>query len=466
MKCSRWIVPSALAAVALSVFGDVAPARACAVLTPDQTTPVVGHKMILSLGMDQTTLWDQFQYTGDPASFGWLLPIKGQVTVGVSSDAMFNIFGQLTAPNLYAPSICPNSCDSGGNGGGAGGGGTGGGVVTVTAEQQVGPFNTVQLASNDAAALQTWLQDNGYPVPAAVQPVLDAYVAEGFGFLAMKLLPGVGTEAIQPVRVTMAGAVPSFPMRLLAAGTGDLTQATLWIVADGKYLPDSAPVVTIAQSEPTWDFATNTSDYEKLRKDKLAASGGFAYLVESSQDYYNIDFTWPLEGYVDQEYAKSGYGATKAEALAALLADEEAMFHGYTEQTPFRVTRLTADLSRPALATDLALTAPVDQGYVYKDYYLSKYVNEGECPPDPCGGSGGTGAGGAGGATGTGATGGTTHNGGGGAAGSSNGGDPIDGGTSTCDCSVPGPSSRDFGPLAAGLLALGAALIRRRRSAR
>src|SRR5829696_7972129 len=54
------------------------------------STEVSGHRIILSISMGQTTLWDQISYTGSPESFAWVLPIKGMVEVGVSSDALFN----------------------------------------------------------------------------------------------------------------------------------------------------------------------------------------------------------------------------------------------------------------------------------------------------------------------------------------------------------------------------------------
>jgi len=45
--------------------------------------------MILSISQDRTTSWDQITYAGAPSSFAWVLPIKGQVEVGLSSDALF-----------------------------------------------------------------------------------------------------------------------------------------------------------------------------------------------------------------------------------------------------------------------------------------------------------------------------------------------------------------------------------------
>lgn len=445
MNHSRTFAFVAAAVLAGSISGLGRDARACAVLTPDESIPVTGHKMILSLSQDQTTLWDQFTFTGAPESFAWILPTKGQVEVGVSSDAIFDAFGQVTAPQVFAPSVCPNTCL--GNGGG-----DGGGNVTVIAHEAIGPYDTVQLSSSDPAALKDWLAANGFPIPAEVLPILDAYVAEGFNFLAMKLLPGAGVEAIQPVRVTMPGAAPSIPIRLLAAGTGELTEVTLWIVSDGKYVPANAPVASISEGDLVWDFATDSSNYAAVRKEKLAAENGLAYLVEASRPYSDWEIKSPLQYLVDSDPAKSGYGADAGAAQAGLDGDMAAVF-GTLGDSPW-ITRLTADLSREALLEDLALTAAPDQSEVYGSYTPANHVNAGQCPPDPCatGGAGGGGTGGTG-------AGGTGSGAGGGSGGGDQGGNSGDGGSSG-GCGVPGAPPREGAAL--GLfLALGLALRKR-----
>ena len=50
---------------------------------------ITDEKMILSISMNQTTLYDQINYSGSPSSFAWVLPIKGAVTVGLSADVLF-----------------------------------------------------------------------------------------------------------------------------------------------------------------------------------------------------------------------------------------------------------------------------------------------------------------------------------------------------------------------------------------
>jgi MYXO-CTERM domain-containing protein len=385
-RSSRFLLASA--ALAACAVLSPAPADACAVFVePGELPPVVGHTMILSLGMDQTTLWDQFSYKGAPESFGWILPTKGTVTVGVSSDALFSAVASATAVEIYEPEQnCPNSCDRAGGGSG-GGDGTGnfGPDVTIIAEETVGPYETVQLAADDPTALAAWLEQHNYPVPADVQPFLDAYVNEGFNFLAVKLVPGETTESMKPIRVTFAGAMPTFPLRLLNAGTGDKTDVTLFVVAEDRWVPANAPLVTLSNKDLTWDHAADKSDYEAVRAEKLAATGGLGYLIETDTFVSSYLLDEPLTEFVANDPDKGGYGGDPMKSADDLLQEDLAAFHG-TLGDGVRVTRIVGALSKEALKQDLQLEAAPSDLVVPDSYTPSKELNAPDCPPDPCAG--------------------------------------------------------------------------------
>jgi hypothetical protein len=227
--------------------------------------------MILSISQTQSTLYDQIQYMGSPASFGWVLPIQGMVTVGVSSDALFDTLDQLTTVTVNPPftPTC-NPCETAGDTTGTGlgfssssGGGAGGGV-NVIAQGTVGPYSTVQLSSTDPMALENWLATNGYPISSAEQTIIAAYVTAGFDFLAVKLQPGMGISAMQPITVTTPGASPVLPLRMVAAGVGATVPITLWVLGEGSYGPTNFPTFTIDASQLVWDFAANISNYGQL----------------------------------------------------------------------------------------------------------------------------------------------------------------------------------------------------------
>src|ERR1700692_1994081 len=64
--------------------------------TSQHGTVVTDHRMIFAVSPAQTTLYDQIKYTGSPADFAWVLPIHGQVGLGVSSDLLFSTLEQAT----------------------------------------------------------------------------------------------------------------------------------------------------------------------------------------------------------------------------------------------------------------------------------------------------------------------------------------------------------------------------------
>jgi Uncharacterized protein conserved in bacteria (DUF2330) len=242
----RDVIAVALASLFAAQTKDVRACGGCFHPPNQSGTVVTDHRMIFSISQVQTTLYDEIKYSGSPKDFAWVLPVHGEVTVGLSSDVVFSVLEQQTQTNIVAPTLsCPvSSCPCGPGsaslgggffgGGGAGGGFGGfGGGVTVVSQQTIGPYATVQLKSTDPNALNAWLKANGYDIPADVQPIIAAYVTEGFDFLALKLAPGLGVQAMRPVRVTAPGAGLSLPLRMVAAGTGATVGITLWVIADG-----------------------------------------------------------------------------------------------------------------------------------------------------------------------------------------------------------------------------------------
>lgn len=450
-------------ALALSQTRDASACGGC--FHEMETTQVVGHRMILSVSQDATTLWDQVKYTGEPQSFAWVLPIKGQVTVGVSSDALFQVLDQTTQVTITNPPIpCnggpPSSTGAVGNGGA---GGMGGGGVVVINEEVVGPYESVQLSSQDPMALTTWLTDHGYQIPANIAPVIAGYVNDGFDFLALKLVPGKGVDSMKPVRVTTAGAGPVLPLRMVAAGTGVSTAVQLWVFGEGRYEPKNFPSFVIDPKDVVWDWDAQKSNYSTLKDQKFTASGGKAWLVDFAGTLFDGQIKSPIEFQgIDQYADEMGMNAQKN------LDDDMLALYGSLDPNNTWVTHMDAMLSQAAFGTDLQLQASANQSVV------SNYIEAGSAiGKGPCDGTGGTGAGtsssvgggqggaggGQGGAGGSGATGGVATSSS--SSGATGGKDVVT--TGGCNVSTPGEEPL-YGALGLSLLAL-ASLVRRRRRA-
>jgi len=385
-----------LAALSVSAVGlaalesDAHACGGCFHVPTDTPTVVTDHRMILSASKGQTTLYDQIRYQGEPSSFAWVLPIVGQVDVGLSSDALFQTLDQATQTQIQAPPrncpARPNNCPvaESANAGASSSGGTGG--VTVLAREVVGPFETVQLRSTDPDALSKWLADNKFSVPDDIKPVISQYVAEKFDFLALKLVPGKGVQDMKPVRVTTAGASAVLPLRMVAAGTGAVVGITLWIVSEGRYEPQNFAWFRIEDNELAWDWTQNRSNYTELRKAKTDAGGGKVWEIENSIEYGSGSVTSAIGrfGVTAEEVAgyapvKDAQGKVIKTATQARDEDIAVLFSGVTP-TQSRVTRIRADLSRAGLATDLLLKASSDQALLPTVRQATKELNSPQCP--------------------------------------------------------------------------------------
>jgi len=380
-------------------------ARACGgcFSPPESDSVVTDHRMILTVSPQQTTLYDQIRYSGNPASFAWVLPINGTATVGLSADVVFGVLDTLTQTQVTAPPLnCPQPPDScrsygGANAGSAAPAEDAGGGVTVTKTEVVGPYETVQLHATDPQALNTWLSGHGYSIPSDVSPIIDAYVTEKFDFLAMKLQPGQSVQSMRPVRVTTAGASPILPLRMVTAGTGATVGITLWVVGEGRYEPDNFPFFHIETDEISWSWKTSSSNFKDLRAQKEAALNGRGWEIESSLAIPSsqvINYVTNGSPYRSPSSGPSPTGTAAADYLpitdtttgavtktAEQVRDEDmtTLFAGIAGGNA-RVTRIRSDLAHASLATDLTLKASTDQTELSNVRNVTHESDQPNCP--------------------------------------------------------------------------------------
>ena len=71
-----------VAALGASVaFEGTASACGGCFVPPEDNTVVTDHRMILSVGQGESTLYDQIRYQGLPAEFAWVLPILSLIHI-------------------------------------------------------------------------------------------------------------------------------------------------------------------------------------------------------------------------------------------------------------------------------------------------------------------------------------------------------------------------------------------------
>ncbi len=402
MKRAALAMGVGAAMVSLAVAGERQAAACGGCFRPPTETDsdVTDERMLLSVSPLQTTLYDQIQYVGNPSSFAWVLPIHGTVDVGLSADVLFDSVDTLTKTQIQAPPqncTVPPGCQfpvaSGGFASESADASANDGVMVIKS-QNVGPYATVQLATTDPTALNAWLAANGFDIPADVQPTLDAYVGEGFNFLAMKLLPGQGVQSMRPVRVTSPGASLSLPLRMAAIGTGATVGITIWVVADGRYEPQNFPFFHIDDSQLVWDWSTGSSNYTTLRQKNEQNLKGKGWEIESSLtldeqlvssvilsggNYYPGYYQGPPSD-ATQDYlpVTNADGSTAQTADQVRTADLTTLFAGMTGPS-VRVTRIRSDISHAAMTTDFVLHAPQDQAELSNLRQVTQSINE-QCP--------------------------------------------------------------------------------------
>ena len=259
-----------------------------------ETTLVTGHRMALSISQAQTVLWDQVQYSGSPSEFAWVLPVKPGAHVELANNAWFEALDAATSTRVVAPQLncVQQAFDEGGGSHGCGCGsasfsaaaGSGDpGVaapppVTVVHQGSVGPYDTVTLHADVPGSLTSWLTTHGFAIDASVKPIIDAYTADGFDFIALRLKPDQGVQQMQPVRVVSPGAVPVLPLRMVAAGTGANVDITLFVLGEGRWDTKNFPGAIVDATKLSWDFSTNASNYSTLRADVLGTASGRTWL--------------------------------------------------------------------------------------------------------------------------------------------------------------------------------------------
>jgi hypothetical protein len=409
MKRSPFVL-AAMTTLALAlVASGERDASACGgcVVPPNQTaSDITDERMLLSVSQTQTTLYDQIRYAGSPESFAWVLPIHGTVDVGLSADVLFGAVDTLTATRINPPPVsCPpipqqcldnsafgsptSASDRAGNSGSSGG-------VTVTKQENVGPYATVQLKSTDPNALTKWLVENGFQIKEDEKPIIAQYVAEGFDFLALKLKPNENVKSMRPVRVTTQGASLALPLRMAAVGTGAKVGITIWVVGDGRYEPQNFPFYRIEDKDLVWDFQTSTSNYTTLRDQNEAAFVGKGWEMQSSLDLAQqvVSSTIQSGGVVNGGFggpatqpnnAANDYlaiepdGQSPGKTAEQVRTDDITALFAGMKGPNVRVTRMRSDIAKAAMNVDFFLQASQDQAPISNVHTAAKYTNL-QCP--------------------------------------------------------------------------------------
>lgn len=230
-------IRAALVAVvvgALQLGAVAAPSWACACGAIEQLDTasridIAGETALVRHDGQSEDILLSFDMSSDSREAALILPLPTKADLALADVNTFDTLRELTKPErrerkrlrgLELPSVL-----SGGDGAGSGAPPVGS-SVHVLEEQELGPFETVQLTSDTADDLRTWLDDNDFRVRDNIVKATQPYLDEGWVLAVVQLKPGTddpGFEGdLQPIRATFDSDRMVYPMRLQAQAAEDM----------------------------------------------------------------------------------------------------------------------------------------------------------------------------------------------------------------------------------------------------
>lgn len=300
----------------------------CSATPVDQTA-----ERIIFVKEDPTTVtsYVEITYQGEAEDFAWVVPVPSVPELDIWDGGAFNGLDLATQPQFqgnfgcFAPEAAgggqdpnspPNRDDDG---------------VEVLAREQVGPFDTATITSNDPRALVQWLRDNGFRILPEMEPFVALYTAEGMKFVAMKLQPGEDVEAIAPIKMRYASAGMAVPLRLTAVAAQLEMGVKIWILGDTRYNVANMPAIEVDDADLRWDDWAWQSNYVPLVARSVDAAGGHGFITELATP------TAPLAQRVRESFVPDRVGQAgidSRDALADLLESQPYITRLYTRVSP------------------------------------------------------------------------------------------------------------------------------------
>lgn len=208
------------------------------------------------------------------------------------------------------------------------------GGVSVLSRSQAGNYETATIQSVDAAALLSWLGQEGFKVAPEIQSGIEEYVRDGWVFSAAKLKSGGSGGRAHPLSFEFETKEPVYPMRL--TGTqGRPLSLRLFVLSDRRARCDALATESCygtGPSEPARGWpGPDEGDIRRIgQAELLRIADGATVLTTLSGDLEpaemrrDLRLTFedyvPLAPVVYSEYAaRTGAASTAAWLALALL---------------------------------------------------------------------------------------------------------------------------------------------------
>jgi MYXO-CTERM domain-containing protein len=269
--------------------------------TGPQAMPVdqTGENILFVMGGDYTEAHIQIQY--DPSStapeFSWLVPLTSVPEFGVGSELLFDAVMNASVPQYgFSTTFTGQGCsddDSGPPGISAGadptaGDGTdggikldlGGGGPDILLEEVVGAFEITVLSGDNLQEVKDWLDENGYAQDPNADPILEAYLEEGYLFAAFKLVNDAETAEIHPITLRFDNDEACIPLRLTRIAAVDDMDIRSFFLSDDRVVPSTYKHVLVNPLKLDW--ANQAANYKAVITQAVDAdeANGRAFVTE------------------------------------------------------------------------------------------------------------------------------------------------------------------------------------------
>lgn len=265
------------------------PAHACGggLVTTTELDPSVGdtQRVVMSMHDGVTDIVAQIGVPRTTADYGALLPEPSEPTLDpnpVSADDLEELDRE-TVPKVMLEG---RSGDGGGCGCGAaemaGSKGTPG-AVAVSQPTDIGPVTAVVLSATDGSAVRTWLDENGFTIPAEDTALIDDYSGAGRYFIAVKRNQAAATDAPTSIGVhfRLPVAHAELPLRFARLGAAPKVAFTVFLFAEDTLVP-AAPF-EVATLDGLDADVLRTLGYASAVEDASHRNGGHGFVLEGSR---------------------------------------------------------------------------------------------------------------------------------------------------------------------------------------
>ena len=310
MKHFKYLLSSALAITALTTATSASAFCGFYVAKADTDLFNQSSKVALVRDGDRTVITMANDYQGDPTEFAMVIPVPTVITkeqVHISDPTLLEHLDAYTAPRLveYFDSnpcmrdrmfltqrrdgvaqevaMAPAPEDEAKALG-----------VTIEESFSVGEYDILILSAKESDGLQTWLQNNGYRVPAKATKTLGSYIKQDMKFFVAKVnleeKAKQGGEMLRPIAVAYESPKFMLPIRLgTVNANGDQDLFVYTLTRNGKVETTNYRTHKIPSDKELPIFVKDDFGdfYKDMYKTSAKREGGHGVFME-----YAWDMNW------------------------------------------------------------------------------------------------------------------------------------------------------------------------------